>query len=522
MSGSKYTELNQVQKPAIRLFSELGWQTQECSSDPEQPDLIERETLSEVILKGRLTASLIRLNSELKESAIDEVIKIICSDRQVEGVFQANKTLYSLLKNGIKVEVLNEQGDRVTENVRLVDWGEPEKNDFFLVSEFTVMGKTYKRRADLVGFLNGIPLLFIEFKASHKRVEDAFNNNLRDYKDNISQLFWYNAMVILSNGSESRLGTITSAWDHFASWKRINSEGEQGIISLDTMIRATCQKSRFLDLIENYILYRDDAKIIAKNHQYLGVENAVQSFSLRQEKEGKIGVFWHTQGSGKSFSMIFFAQKILRKFPGNYTFLIVTDRNDLDGQIYKNFSRCEVFIGDQGRAETVKDLRQLLKGDSRYIFTTIQKFQTRKGEVHPLLSERDDIIVMTDEAHRSQYEVFAHNMRVALPNANFIGFTGTPLISVSSEKTKQVFGDYISKYNFKQAIEDGATVPLYYENRKPELEITNGDFKEEIERLVDESDLTEEEEEKFEKRFAQTTNLLTQPDRLDEVAQDIA
>ena len=308
-----------------------------------------------------------------------------------------------------------------------------------------------------------IPFVFIELKASHRAIRNAYDDNLTDYKDTIPHLFWYNAFIILSNGSQSRIGSHTAEWDHFVDWKKIGDEKEEGIISLDTMIRGTCEKTRLLDIVENFILFSEVqgglAKMVAKNHQYLGVNNAMEAFKKAKDNKGRLGVFWHTQGSGKSYSMVFFAQKVLRKIPGNYTFVVVTDRKELDGQIYKNFARAGATTEDQAQAESSDDLKRLLQEDHRYIFTLIQKFRVERGQDYPKLSDRSDIIVMTDEAHRSQYDVFAMNMRKALPNASFIGFTGTPLIA-GEEKTREVFGDYVSIYNFKQSADDGATVPL--------------------------------------------------------------
>ena len=530
----------------------------------------------------------------------------------------------------------------------------------------------YKRRADLVGFVNGLPLIFIELKATHKRLENAYRNNLADYKSTIPQIFWYNAFIILSNGSESRIGTISSDWEHFSDWKRIGSEeegGEEevGIVSLDTIIRGTCEKSRFMDIVENFILFQDTGgaviKIIAKNHQYLGVNSAINKLiatltpdpsprgrgeighdrggfqfaglverarelrknqtpaeeilwemvrdrrflnlkfrrqhqigdyiadfychdlkliieldgsvhklsdvekkDIKRDKylrslgfkilriqnqtildnpdnvlemiqeflpspsgrriedesaaKGRLGVFWHTQGSGKSFSMIFFSQKILRKFKGNYTFVIVTDRKELDEQIYANFLSVGAVTEEEVHAESGKHLKRLLQEDHRNIFTLIQKFRTETGKSYPVVSNRSDVIVITDEAHRSQYDILAANMRSALPNAAFIAFTGTPLI-VGEELTRKTFGDYVSIYNFKQSVDDGATVPLFYENRIPELQLKNEDIDEDIERILEESMLDEAQEKKLEREFARQYHLITRDDRLAKIAEDI-
>jgi type I restriction enzyme R subunit len=383
----------------------------------------------------------------------------------------------------------------------------------------------YKRRADLVGFVNGIPLLFVELKAAHKQIQTAFTGNLTDYKDTIPQLFWFNAFIILSNGSEAKVGSITSDWGHFNDWKKINSEGEEGVISLETALRGTCEPIRFLDILENFLLFMEVrggvVKVVPKNHQYLGVENAMAALGEIKNRKGRLGVFWHTQGSGKSISMIFFSQKVLRKVPGNWTFVVVTDRQELDDQIYKTFANAGVITEGHCQAESSKDLRRLLTDDHRFVFTLIHKFRTEDGSPHPVLSQRDDIIVITDEAHRSQYDTLALNMRNALPKASFLAFTGTPLI-IGEEKTREVFGDYVSIYNFKQSVDDGATVPLYYENRIPELQLKDERaFKEGMDRLLEEAELDEAQEKKLEREFSREYHLITRDDRLEKIAEDI-
>src|SRR5690606_14673543 len=256
-------------------------------------------------------------------------------------------------------------------------------------------------------------------------------------------------------------------WDHFGEWKRISDEEDAPSTSIETAVRGVCDKSRLLDLVENFTLFQEAQggliKILARNHQYLGVNNALDSLEAIKNNQGRLGVFWHTQGSGKSFSMIFFAQKALRKVSGRYSFVILTDRTDLDDQIYKNFvstgAVTEPKGGEEGpQATSGRHLQELLRCDHRYVFTLIHKFRTETGETYPVLSERDDIIVMADEAHRTQYDTLALNLRNALPNAAFLAFTGTPLIA-GEERTREVFGDYVSIYNFRQSIEDKATVP---------------------------------------------------------------
>jgi type I restriction enzyme R subunit len=520
-----YSEDSLVEQPAIELFSELGWEAANCFYEKfGEKSTLGREMTGEVILVPRLREALKRLNPDLSSEAIELAIEELTRDRSIMSPANANRDVYRLLKNGVKVSFRGKENEEAVEKVRVIDWNEPSNNDFFLASQFWVSGDMYKRRADLVGFVNGLPLVFIELKASHKRLEHAYRDNLRDYKNAIPQIFWYNGFIILSNGSQSKIGSMTAEWEHFAEWKKINNEGEGGIVSLETMIRGTCEPARLLDILENFMLFNEATgglvKLVAKNHQYLGVNNATEALKQIETNRGRLGVFWHTQGSGKSYSMVFFSQKVLRKIPGNFTFVIVTDRHDLDNQIYKNFAGAGAVTEEQVQAESGEHLKQLLREDHRYIFTLIQKFHKKKGETYPMLSARKDIIVITDEAHRSQYDALALNMRNALPNAAFIAFTGTPLI-FGEEKTKEVFGDYVSIYNFKQSIDDGATVPLYYENRIPELQLTNKELNEDLQRLIDEAELDEEQEKKLEREFAREYHLITRDDRLDKIARDI-
>jgi len=504
---NRYTEDALVEQPAIALFGELGWETVNTFGEFDfGASTLGRETKAEIILTARLRPALKRFNPEVSEEVINQAIEELTRDRSRMSAAGANREIYNLLKNGVRVTVPDPEGNGETvEVVRVMDWDNPANNDFLLCSQFWVTGEMYTRRADLVGFVNGLPLVFIEIKAAH-------------------QLFWPNALIILSNGSQSRVGSVTAGWEHFAEWKKVGSEKEKNRISLETMLRGVCEPSRLLDLVENFTLFQEVTggliKLTAKNHQFHGVNNAMEALADIRQREGKLGVFWHTQGSGKSISMMFFAQKVMRKMPGNWTFVVVTDRQELDGQIYKHFASAGVVTEGQAQAESSKHLRQLLTEDHRYVFTLIHKFRTEQGEKHPVLSERNDIIVITDEAHRSQYDTLALNMRTALPNAAFLAFTGTPLI-VGEEKTRQVFGDYISVYDFKQSVTDGATVPLYYENRIPELQLINENLNEDMERLLEEAELDEEQEKKLEREFAREYHLITRNDRLEAIAKDL-
>lgn len=517
-----------TEKPALDLLAKLDWGVLDAfaESDGALPGLTGREMLDEVVLVKYLRPALEKFNPSAPRDAIDATITELQRDRSTMTSVAANQEIYKLLKDGYKTSFLNDAGENEPITIYILDMLNPANNTFTAISQFWILGRLHKRRPDIIGFINGLPLVHIELKAPSEKASDAYNDNLRDYRDTIPQLFWYNQLIIISNGTDTHVGSMTASLEHFSEWKRINDEGEVGIVSLDTAIKATLAKDRLIDIIENFIIFTvgDDgktAKLVAKNHQYLGVNNAVES--LRSGTDGRLGVFWHTQGSGKSYSMVFFAQKVMRKVPGNWTFVVITDRLDLDRQIYKNFARAGAVteLEENVRASDSGDLHLKLQADHRYVFTLIHKFQTIDSLEMSVVSGRDDVIVMTDEAHRTQYATLALNMRNALPNARFIGFTGTPLIAGENEKTKEVFGDYVSKYNFKQAVDDKATVPLYYENRIPELQLTNENFSEELDVLLEEAELDKEQEKLLERQFARQYHLVTRDDRLERVAQDI-
>jgi type I restriction enzyme R subunit len=524
-----------IEKPTIALFAELGWQTQNCFYEAfaphgAPPSTLGRETMAEVVLPNRLRAAIEKLNPGLSPNAVEIAIQEVSKDRSTVTSARANQAVYRLLKDGVKFTYKptdDEDQEEVVETVKLIDWNEPENNDFFLASQFWISGNYGKKRADLVGFVNGIPLVFIELKASHKKLELAYQKNLSDYRDTIPQVLWYNALIILSNGSKARIGSMTAGYEHFSEWKKIDDEKESGLISLDTMIRGVCEKRKLLDLVENFTIYNEAkgelTKLVAKNHQFLGVNNAIAAVERIKENRGKLGVFWHTQGSGKSYSMVFFSQKVLRTIPGNWTFVIITDREDLDGQIYRNFANTGALLEDEKRvrADSAVGLKRMLnEEDHRYVFTLIQKFRTEHGERYPVLSTRSDIIVITDEAHRSQYDIFAANMRSALPNAAFIGFTGTPLMA-GEELTKDVFGEYVSVYNFKESVDDENTVPLYYENRIPEVQLVNDDLNEQMAAIIEDANLDDDQQTKLEREFKREYQLITREERLDRIGEDI-
>jgi type I restriction enzyme R subunit len=520
-----YTEDQLVEQPAIGLFAELGWQTVVAMEEIfGAGGTLGREASGEVVLVSRLRAALTRLNPALPPEAITAAVDELTRDRSSMSLEAANREVYLLLKEGIKVSVPDkERGGQKTERLRVIDWEHPENNDFLLVSQFSVTGALYTCRPDLVGFVNGLPLVVIELKKPGVPARVAFDENLTHYKQQIPSLFWFNAVLIAANGTDSRVGSLTADWERFFEWKRIERENEPRRVSLEVMIRGTCDRTRLLDLVENFTLFSEHkaglVKIIGQNHQFLGVNNAIVSMlAARKLGHGRGGVFWQTQGSGKSFSMVFFAQKVLRKVAGNWTFVVVTDRVELDDQIAKTFKATGAVSeaeGDQCHAASGAHLRELLRGNHRYVFTLIHKFQTPE-----MLCDRPDVIVLTDEAHRSQYDTLALNMRAALPKALFLAFTGTPLIA-GEERTKDVFGDYVSIYDFQQSVEDGATVPLFYENRTPELQLVNPDLNEDIYNLIETAELDPEQEAKLERELGRQYHILTRDDRLETVAKDI-
>ena len=517
----KYTEDALVEQPAIQLFAELEWETLTCWEEAFGPESdLGRNTRGDVVLFNRLRAVLERLNPAAPELALDEAIEALSRDRSAMSMIAANEQIYLLLREGYRYQSGEEGEEDLT--VRIIDWSTPANNDFLLCSQMTITGEIETRRPDLIGFVNGLPLLFVELKASHRQLIHAYRDNLADYRTTIPHLFWFNQLILLSNGVQSKLGTISSSWEHFAEWKKIESEKEPRKVSLEVAIRGMCEQGRFLDLIENYSLFvrnKETVRIVARYHQYLGVNEALRGLESVQQREGQLGVFWHTQGSGKSFSMTFFTRKAFRKLPGNWTFVVVTDRTDLDDQIYKTFHSAGLLL-EESQAESGDELKRMLSEDRRFVFTLIQKFRAEPGEPYPELSQRDDVIVITDEAHRSQYDTLAMNMRRALPNAAFIAFTGTPLLS-GEEKTREVFGDYVSIYNFADAVDDGATLPLYYENRVPEVNLNRDDLGEEITALLDEADLSDEQEAKLEQEFGRAYHIITREERLETIANDI-
>ncbi|MDO5328917.1 MAG: type I restriction endonuclease subunit R [Coriobacteriia bacterium] len=521
-----FSETKLIQESAGNLLSqELGWHVVYAYNQEKlgSEGTLGRISYKEILLTRYLKKSIKKLNPWITDELIDDVIKKFESYMSTSSLLQINEEKYRQIINGIKVNLKRPDGTDEVKTVILIDFDDPENNDFFAVEEMKIYGDLYHRRTDIVGFVNGIPLLFIEFKRNDVDVENAYIDNYRDYQRTIPKLFHYNAMVILSNGDEAKVGTLGSPYEFFHDWKRL-AEEDEGSVELQTMLRGICKKENFLDIIENFILFDHSGgktnKILARNHQYLGVNEAMRAYSNRKVREGKLGVFWHTQGSGKSYSMLFLTQKIKRKFAGSPTFVILTDRDDLNTQISDTFENCGL-LGSVKASEFIassgKDLVKKLKGNPSYIFTLIQKFnQPVKEPIKP----DHDIIIISDEAHRSQYGVYANNMMDLLPTASRIGFTGTPLLS-EDNITARTFGGYISIYDFKRAVEDNATVPLFYENRGEKIQdLKNPQITEEILDAIEEADLDPDKQDKVEAEFAKEIHLYTAEPRLRLIAKD--
>ena len=529
MTPAGFSEQELVEKPALGLLAQLGYEVIDGYAEKHGAAQLGSCSLgrgdqSQVVLRRRLRPKLAELNPDLPPVALDAAVDAVTLDRSAMDPVRANQAIWKLLREGVKTTFTDDDGVRTTETARFVDWSTPANNDFLAVSQFWVVGPLHTRRCDIVCFVNGIPLVLFELKASHKSIEHAYSRNLRDYRDAIPQLFVPNALVVLSNGSETKVGSTYAPWERFGEWKRIDDEAELGVVSLETAIRGLCEPARLLDAVENFVAFLERpgglVKLLAQNHQVLGVNAAMRALRDERTRVGRLGVFWHTQGSGKSLSMLFFTQKVLRREPGNWTFVMVTDRAELDDQLYGEFKDAGVVEGHV-QATSSAHLRTLLGEEHRYVFSLIHKFRPVQGADMPVCSERNDVVVITDEAHRSQYSTLALNMRRALPNASFLGFTGTPLIAGEAQRTREVFGDYVSTYNFRDSIEDGATVPLFYENRIPELQIINERFDEELADILEEAELDASQETALARRFATEYQLITRPERLRRIAGDL-
>ena len=522
-----YSEEKLVQDSACDMLqNKLGWKVA-YAYNLEQLGVdgtFGRNSYKEVLLTRYIREAFKRLNPWINEQQIVEAITKLTRRISTASLIQINEEKYNYLRDGIPVTLKRPDGRTEAKKAVIIDFNNAHNNEFLAVKELIVHGDLYNRRADIVGFVNGIPLLFAELKRPDIDVRNAYEDNYKDYLDTISQLFYYNAFVMLSNGLEAKVGTVGSKYEFFHEWKRL-AEDEKGSVAFETMLLGICKKENFLDLLENFILYDHSdgrtAKIFARNHQYLGVNVAVNAYAHRKLTDGKLGVFWHTQGSGKSYSMAFLAQKIRRKMSGSPTFVVLTDREELNTQISDTFENCGILGKDSKAKQCIatsgEDLIAKLKGNPSFIFTLIHKFN--KSDVEPIYPDHD-IIIMSDEAHRSQYGLYADNMMKLLPTAARIGFTGTPLLS-HDNITARTFGGYISVYDFKRAVEDGATVPLYYENRGAKLDdLQNPEITDEILDAIEAADLDSAQQEKLEKEFEKSIHILTSEPRLRSIAKD--
>lgn len=536
----EYSEDNLVENACEDVLTHLGWNVvtawhNEALSDLDDRSdgLLGRAEKSEVILHRYLLKALKKFNPDLPDSAYQSAIEQIAQGAADKSLGAINKQKHALLTQGVPVSFQDDEGKLQKQQLKVFDFNDAENNDFLAVRQLEVVGQLYNRRADVVGFVNGIPLVFFELKSHSNDLRHAYEGNLTDYKDAIPHLLYPNAFIILSNGTDARVGTVTSPYKFFLEWKRIE-EDDEGIVAMDTLLRGTCDKQRLMDLFENFLLFDGEGdavvKLMAKNHQFIGVNKVVDNAKNIEDLKGKLGVFWHTQGSGKSYSIVFLCQKLLRKFGGSYTFLLVVDRTELENQLYDTFSGCGAVpdhLPKKGiRARDREHLRELLTENHRYVFTLIHKFSfdPKKEKEYPLITERSNIIVISDEAHRTQDGKFADNMRYnAIPNASYLGFTGTPLIDNEVERTKKIFGDYVSIYDFKRAIEDGATLPLRYLNRGEKLNIENPDLDERMAEIINDQDhdLDEDQIAKLKQQFAQAYPVLTSDDRLEKIAKDL-
>ena len=584
------TSINSEDRLVQKTFAEhlervLGWESIYAWNEETfgRDGTLGRPDTKEAVLTRELRAALKRLNPRLPASAIEDATRALTVYDVSRSTVQHNRHFYRLLRSGVPVAYRDAQGRQKNARVRVIDFDNaPGSNRFLAVRELKLTGirtPNYNRRADLVCFVNGLPLVFVELKAVYKSIREGFDNNLSDYMDEnvIAHAFHHNVLLIVSNGDNARFGSITSEWEHFAEWKRLD-ESDKGSLDAERLLNGMLAHDRLLDIVENFILFDESKaggtrKVIARNHQVMGVNRAVASVARQEELKlefppekrlkhrvvelplqsrvpaestkvllaaeerspyipagplaiterahpdlGRLGVFWHTQGSGKSYSMAFFAEKVRRKLEGNFTFLLMTDRNDLDSQIYRTFVGCSVADNKTPRAASGDDLERLLSENHRYVFSLIHKFNKDVNPKEPY-SERDDIIVISDEAHRTQAGRLARNMRQALPNAAFIGFTGTPLFK-QDELTKRIFGGYVSRYDFKRSEEDGATVKLVYENRGEKLGVAQLDLNERIVSKIEDAELDPDQEALLENLLGKDYEVITADERLDKIAAD--
>jgi type I restriction enzyme R subunit len=473
-----------VEEACLDWLQELGWQVAYGPDVEPEKLAAERDGFDEVVLGRRLRQSLRRLNPDVPNAAIDDAVKRVLVP-ETPNLFESNRRFHKLLVDGIDVEYTRPDGSVCGDKVWLADFDQPENNDWLAINQFTVVAGKINRRPDIVLFVSGLPLAVFELKNpgdATATTKTAFNQ-LQTYKQQIPDLFACNELLVASDGMEARHGTLTAQWERFMPWRTVEGDdvAPKGTPELATLVKGIFDKRRFLDLIRHFVVFEVDGAAIIKKmaayHQFHAVNKAVECTVDAVAGDRRVGVVWHTQGSGKSLSMAFYAGKLIRRPEmANPTIVVITDRNDLDDQLFDTFAACQDLLHQAPvQAEGRDDLRDKLQvASGGVVFTTIQKFlPDEKGARHPMLSMRQNIVVIADEAHRSQYDFvdgFARRMREALPNASFIGFTGTP-IELTDKNTRSVFGDYIDTYDIQRAVEDGATVSIYYEGRLAKIEL---------------------------------------------------
>jgi len=537
MSANSFTE-SVVEQAALAWLESPGYTVLSGPEIAPGEASAERADYGQVILERRLRQALERLNPNVPPDALEEAFRKLTRP-DLPSLVASNHLVHKSLVEGVPVEYQRADGSLGGDLVRVLDFDNPENNDFLAVNQFTVVEGRHERRPDIVLFVNGLPLAVIELKNAADEdatIWSAFNQ-LQTYKQQIPSLFTFNEALVISDGVEARIGTLSADRERFAPWRTIEGEklADTKLPQLQVMLEGVFEKRRFLDLIRYFIVFEDAGggvliKKMAGYHQYHAVNRAVEATVKATNEKGdrRVGVVWHTQGSGKSLTMAFYAGRVvLHPAMQNPTLVVITDRNDLDDQLFGTFARCHELLRQQPvQAQSRAHLRELLHTASGgVVFTTVQKFFPTEGEdQHPLLSDRRNIVVIADEAHRSQYDFidgFARHMREALPNASFIGFTGTP-IELTDKNTRAVFGDYISIYDIERAVKDGATVPIYYESRLAKLEL----MEEERPRLDEEfEEITEGEEaehkERLKTKWAALEALVGTEKRLRLIAQDL-
>jgi type I restriction enzyme R subunit len=540
---------NTVEQAALSWFEELGYTKLHGPDIAEDGPSPERSSYSDVVLKSRLEAAIKHLNPSLAQDAIDEVLRKVLNPSHPSLILN-NRAFHLMLANGVEVQYRKKDGTQAAEPVRLVNFDDPTDNDFAACNQFTIIEGNINRRPDVIVFINGLPIAVLELKSIAKDTNvmvEAFNQ-LQTYKKQIPSLFTYNEILIVSDGHQAAIGSLTADRERFMPWKTIDGSNlaSNTELGLEVMLKGVFEKTRLVHFLRHFVIFEEDksgalTKKLAGYHQFHAVLKAINETVKASRPSGnrKVGVVWHTQGSGKSLTMTFYAGAMTtHPEMENPTLVVLTDRNDLDEQLFGQFAKSKDLLRQTPQqADRRDDLKKLLAvGSGGIIFTTIQKFlPEEKGEKFPVLSERKNIVVIADEAHRSQYGFkakvdtksgninvgFAQHLRDALPNASYIGFTGTP-VELTDKSTRAVFGDYIDIYDIQQAVEDKATVPIYYESRLAKLKLKH----EEVPNLDPEFDeVTEGEEEsskeKLKSKWAQLEALVGSETRIKEIAQDI-